>query len=127
MSDLRHIRNALYMWLEVARYGRKIDPSIIGLSDMIRVMDAEIARAPDLAAQCCMCGKKDLSTVEGDGGQECQLTDGRWTCSRECYEKATEPDLAAMRAGYDLAAAEAREMGVWLRRFDLAVKDKGEG
>jgi hypothetical protein len=32
-----------------------------------------------------------------------------------------------MRAGYDLAAAEAREMGVWLRRFDLAVKDKGEG
>lgn len=37
------------------------------------------------------------------------------------------PDLAAMRAGYDLAAAEAREMGVWLRRFDLAVKDKGEG
>lgn len=33
----------------------------------------------------------------------------------------------AMRAGYELAAAKAREMGVWLRRFDLAVKDKGEG
>lgn len=42
------------------------------------------------APQCCMCGKKDLSTVEGDGGMECELDDGRWTCSYECWEIATE-------------------------------------
>lgn len=40
-------------------------------------------------AQCCMCGKKGLSTAE-DGGPECELTDGRWTCSRECYDRATD-------------------------------------
>ena len=38
--------------------------------------------------QCCMCGKKGLSTVEGDGGEECQLWDDRWTCSRACYDIA---------------------------------------
>src|SRR5690606_33404834 len=32
-----------------------------------------------------------LSTTEGDGGPECQLNDGRWTCSAECYDRATEP------------------------------------
>jgi len=35
-------------------------------------------------AQCCMCGKRDLSTAE-DGGPECELSDGRWVCSRYCY------------------------------------------
>ncbi len=39
-------------------------------------------------AQCCMCGKKGISTVE-DGGPECQLDDDRWTCSRECWDMAT--------------------------------------
>lgn len=38
--------------------------------------------------QCCMCGKTGLSTIEGDGGTECQLEDGRWTCSGPCWEKA---------------------------------------
>lgn len=47
---------------------------------------ATFANAP----QCCMCGKTGLSTVEGDGGSECQLSDGRWTCSFECWERATE-------------------------------------
>jgi hypothetical protein len=49
----------------------------------------DVQPAPDV--QCCMCGKKGLSTVEGDGGPECELSDGRWVCSRECYEKAVEP------------------------------------
>ncbi|WP_191569166.1 hypothetical protein [Paracoccus yeei] len=44
--------------------------------------------APEWQVQCCMCGRKDLSTVEGDGGEECQLWDGRWTCSRGCYDQA---------------------------------------
>lgn len=42
------------------------------------------------APLCCICGKKDLSTVEGDGGEECELHDGRWTCSRLCYDLAVE-------------------------------------
>lgn len=41
-------------------------------------------------AQCCMCGKTGLSTVEGDGGPECQLNDGRWTCSADCYYRAAD-------------------------------------
>lgn len=39
-------------------------------------------------AQCCMCGNKNLSTIEGDGGTECELSDGRWVCSSGCYEIA---------------------------------------
>jgi hypothetical protein len=39
------------------------------------------------AAQCCMCGKKGLSTEE-DGGPECELSDGRWVCSSDCYDVA---------------------------------------
>lgn len=38
--------------------------------------------------QCCMCGKLDLSTVEDDGGAECELHDGRWVCSSDCYDHA---------------------------------------
>lgn len=37
-------------------------------------------------AQCCMCGKKGLSTAE-DGGPEAELHDGRWVCSLACYDK----------------------------------------
>ena len=43
------------------------------------------------APQCCMCGKKNLSTVEGDGGSECELEDGRWVCSAVCWDRAVEP------------------------------------
>lgn len=55
------------------------------------------------AAQCCMCGKKGLSTVEGDGGSECELSDGRWVCSAECWDKAVSPtsDIAALREEND--------------------------
>lgn len=41
--------------------------------------------------QCCMCGKKGLSTVEGDGGTECELEDGRWVCGWDCWHRAVEP------------------------------------
>jgi hypothetical protein len=40
---------------------------------------------------CCMCGKTNLSIAEGDGGQECQLSDGRWVCSPDCWDRAVEP------------------------------------
>jgi hypothetical protein len=60
-----------------------------------RLADAMLqARGAHAAApQCCMCGKTGLSTVEGDGGSECQLSDGRWTCSFECWERATKRDV----------------------------------
>lgn len=44
-----------------------------------------------VAPQCCICGKKNLSTVEGDGGTECELEDGRWVCSSVCWDRAVEP------------------------------------
>ncbi len=39
------------------------------------------------AAQCCMCGKRGLSTAD-DGGPQCELNDGRWVCSSDCYDVA---------------------------------------
>ncbi|WP_416065388.1 hypothetical protein ACK9YZ_01170 [Rhizobium sp. ZK1] len=44
-----------------------------------------------IGPQCCMCGKKNLSTAEGDGGTECELADGRWVCSAECWDRAVSP------------------------------------
>lgn len=38
--------------------------------------------------QCCMCGKLGLSTAE-DGGPECELHDGRWVCSSDCWNNAS--------------------------------------
>lgn len=38
--------------------------------------------------ECCVCGKKNLSTVERDGGSECELNDGRWVCSLVCWDHA---------------------------------------
>ena len=61
--------------------------------------------------QCCMCGKKGLSTVEGDGGEECQLWDDRWTCSRACYDIAyslahpPQPSASVVEALRELVAA----------------------
>ena len=40
-----------------------------------------------IPVQCCMCGKTGLSTAE-DGGQGCELHDGRWVCSSECWDIA---------------------------------------
>lgn len=63
----------------------------------VRADEIEVAiRALPAHVQCCMCGKRDLSTVEGDGGEECELHDGRWTCSRACYDRATEPAPVAV-------------------------------
>jgi hypothetical protein len=53
---------------------------------------------------CCMCGKNGLSTAEGDGGTECELSDGRWVCSAECWDRAVEPaPPGATRALVDAA------------------------
>ena len=47
-----------------------------------------------LQSQCCMCGKTGLSTIE-DGGPECELDDGRWVCSVDCYDLAVLNHLVA--------------------------------
>lgn len=50
-------------------------------------LKAQIAELAHARPQCCMCGKKNLSTEE-DGGPECELSDGRWVCSSACWHKA---------------------------------------
>lgn len=75
----------------------------LGLS--AKVWRAMLAAAPapqpaQAPVQCCMCGKTGLSTVEGDGGQECELSDGRWVCSMDCWERATAPQPAEEPVAY---------------------------
>ena len=75
-------------------------------------------------AQCCMCGKKGLSTKE-DGGPECELSDGRWVCSSACWDRVVQPDReAALREAAemldkrhrgDLPAHIMSESGNWVR------------
>jgi len=69
--------------------------------------------------QCCMCGKKDLSTVEGDGGTECQLPDRRWVCGFDCWNRAMEPP-AKREAGEAEAARIGDAVLSWLVKYDLA-------
>lgn len=74
--------------------------------------------APPLAAidaqpgqQCCMCGKIGLSTEE-DGGAECELHDGRWTCSRKCYDTACSL-MVPPRDAQIAALVEAAEAAIY--------------
>lgn len=62
------------------------------LSKVVNLAAIESQAAPEV--QCCMCGKRGLSTAE-DGGPECELSDGRWVCSLRCYEKAEAVAVAA--------------------------------
>ncbi len=63
------------------------------------------------------------------GPREAYLGVGSWPGERTEYIRADlVPDAeAAMRAGYEMAAKEAREIGVHLRRFDLVLNDMKEG
>lgn len=42
-------------------------------------------------ANCCQCGRIVDTREKADGGDDfgCETTDGRWTCSPECWEIAT--------------------------------------
>ena len=79
-------------------------------------------------AQCCICGKRGLSTVE-DGGPECELNDGRWVCSRSWYETAvdriTVPEIAALIEGRNWQV-KARAQH-WLRRNLSCPEDADVG
>jgi len=49
----------------------------------LRAIEAALAQSA-----CCMCGTAVDTRENGTPGA--QLTDGRWTCSPECWEKATQ-------------------------------------
>lgn len=66
--------------------------------------------------QCCMCGKLGLSTTEGDGGTECELTDGRWVCSWDCWAKAVDPE--ALTIVTDLASENERLRAAMKKALD---------
>ncbi|TRB05848.1 hypothetical protein EXN61_11480 [Agrobacterium tumefaciens] len=70
--------------------GYKTVPEIIAEAIMAERERCEAALSA-AEPQCCMCGKKGLSTTEGDGGTECELSDGRWVCSAECWDRAVQP------------------------------------
>lgn len=80
-------------------------------------------RADGALAQCCMCGKTDLSTAE-DGGPECELHDGRWVCSSECWDIAVSiiDRLLVSRPAETALAAMAEREGV-LRSACAPFKD----
>jgi hypothetical protein len=94
----------------------------MGMGETVGKVSA--ALEPDTTAQCCACGKKGLSIAE-DGGPECELADGRWTCSRECYDLAqgraeeaflglpSERDLAVARHVLEAAAKNAETHGTY--------------
>lgn len=87
------------------------------LRNFLNGQDLPAPPAPSSARpQCCMCGKKGLSTVEGDGGTECELSDGRWVCSSECYDRAVEPAPSVA-----VRALEATKYASELRRISLFV------
>lgn len=81
---------------------------------------------PADVAQCCMCGKKGLSTDE-DGGPECELDDGRWTCSRQCWSRAVgevPADVAGLLTGavwHFMDAKTVENFGPWVRASDYAT------
>src|SRR5690606_6794145 len=67
----------------------------------------------------------------GDGGTECQLEDGRWTCSEPCWEKAGGygPDLSPAEGetsdGSEQAAIEIADAVIaWMVRHDLLDADQ---
>ena len=68
-----------------------LEAAYLDLYDEVQRLRAERDR---LRTQCCMCGKTGLSIIE-DGGPECELDDGRWVCSVDCYDLAVLNHLVA--------------------------------
>jgi hypothetical protein len=73
-----------------------------------RLTELQHRREAEAGTQCCMCGKTGLSTIEGDGGQECELDDGRWVCSGECWDRAV---AASPSSGVRVKAITWQENG----------------
>jgi hypothetical protein len=73
-------------------------------------------------AQCCMCGKAGLSTAE-DGGPECELHDGRWVCSSECWDIAVSIIDRLIHSPAETALAAMAEREGVLRSACAPFKD----
>lgn len=83
-------------WMEATIQGRysAAQAEIARLTAALAQSRAETQAAlAGCVPQCCMCGKTGLSTAE-DGGPECELSDGRWVCSSDCYERSIQPDTS---------------------------------
>ncbi|EGP57371.1 hypothetical protein Agau_C201675 [Agrobacterium tumefaciens F2] len=92
------------------------------LRNFLNGQDFPAPPAPSSARpQCCMCGKKGLSTVEGDGGTECELSDGRWVCSSECYDRAVEPAPSVAVKALHQAASDF--MHLFIQDGHLTMQD----
>lgn len=89
----------------------------LDLYDEVQRLRAERDR---LRTQCCMCGKSGLSTAE-DGGPECELDDGRWVCSVDCYDRAVLNPLVA-EAERDRLRAVLGDALVACRIVDAAAR-----
>lgn len=50
--------------------------------------------------QCCICGNRFDAREQSEGGgpDGAQLTDGRWTCSPDCWERASAQQAPAATA-----------------------------
>jgi len=94
--------------VERAQTALGLEGVYVGSKTVRRALEAAHLSPSASEAQCCTCGKKGLSTVEGDGGAECELTDGRWVCSGECWDKAVDPHSAS-EAQVRVKALEWRE------------------
>ena len=70
----------------MAAYRKGLNGGVM-LNHEASAIAADLAHAATTAPQCCMCGKTGLSIAE-DGGPECELRDGRWVCSGECWDIA---------------------------------------
>lgn len=69
-------------------------------------------------ANCCICGRIVDTREQVDGGDAfgCELADGRWTCSPDCYDTATgerrpspsisEGEVEAAQEAYALAMGQ---------------------
>jgi len=79
-----------------------VGPALARLASTLAAQPEAVAGA----AQCCMCGKKGLSTEE-DGGPECELSDGRWVCSSDCYDVALGIMLKPVAGGAPVTVQEA--------------------
>lgn len=65
-------------------------------NDLLAALSPSTSAAEPVAwiANCCRCGRIVDTREEKEGGDEfgCEMSDGRWTCSPECWDAVVEPD-----------------------------------
>lgn len=84
----------------------------------IAALEAALAAQP-VSAQCCMCGAAVDTRENGTPGA--QLTDGRWTCSESCWERAAQPVVGD---GFVMVPRELTDpmFNAWLMNLSVSKK-----